>query len=396
MSKEIVIVSAVRTPIGSFMGGFADLPADALGSIVISSALERCKVDPKDVSEVIMGQVLTAGQGQNPARKASMKAGIPHTTPAYGISLVCGSGLKAVIAGAQAITCGDSEVVVAGGQESMSQSHHSLRLRGSFAHGNATFKDTMLIDGLTDIFEGYHMGITAENIVDKYKLSREEQDRFALESQMRAKAALEGNVFESEIVPVSIPPKRKSGNPTVMHKDEFPKPETTLESLSKLRPVFIPNGGTVTAGNASGLNDGAAAVVLTSKEYALSQELPILASLVSYAKVGVEPHLMGTGPIPAVRSALKEAGWTREEVDLYELNEAFASQSLACLRDLELDPAKVNVNGGAIALGHPIGASGCRVLVTLVHSMKRRGVKKGVVALCIGGGMGIAICLQAP
>ncbi|QQP41019.1 Acetyl-CoA acetyltransferase, partial [Caligus rogercresseyi] len=263
----------------------------------------------------------------------------------------------AVIAGAQAIACGDSEVVVAGGQESMSQSHHSLRLRGNFAHGNATFKDTMLVDGLTDIFEGYHMGITAENIVDKYNLSREDQDKFALGSQMKAKAALEGNVFESEIVPVNIPAKRKSQFPRILDKDEFPKPETTLESLGKLRPVFSPEGS-VTAGNASGLNDGAAAVVLTSKSYANEHALPVLASIVSYAKVGVEPSIMGTGPIPAVNLALKRAGWSKDEVDLYELNEAFASQSLACLQDLQLDPSKVNVNGGAIALGHPIGASG--------------------------------------
>ncbi|XP_040574434.1 acetyl-CoA acetyltransferase isoform X2 [Lepeophtheirus salmonis] len=376
------------------MGGLADMPAEALGSIVISSALSRCKIDPKDVSEVIMGQVLTAGQGQNPARKASVNAGIPLTVPAHGVSLVCGSGLKAVISGAQAIKCGDAEVVVAGGQESMSQSHHSLRLRGNFAHGNASFKDTMLIDGLTDIFEGYHMGITAENIVEKYGLSREAQDKFAYESQMKAKAAMEANIFESEIVPVTIPPKRKSQTATILDKDEFPKPETTLESLKKLRPVFT-SGGSVTAGNASGLNDGAAAVVITSKDYALQHNIPILASIVSYAKVGVEPSIMGTGPIPAVRAALEKAGWSKDEVDLYELNEAFASQSLACLHDLQLDPTKVNVNGGAIALGHPIGASGCRVLVTLVQSMIRRGAKKGVVSLCIGGGMGIAICLKA-
>ncbi|CAB4068721.1 E2.3.1.9 [Lepeophtheirus salmonis] len=353
MAKEIVIVSAVRTPIGSFMGGLADMPAEALGSIVISSALSRCKIDPKDVSEVIMGQVLTAGQGQNPARKASVNAGIPLTVPAHGVSLVCGSGLKAVISGAQAIKCGDAEVEI-------------------LLMETLLFKDTMLIDGLTDIFEGYHMGITAENIVEKYGLSREAQDKFAYESQMKAKAAMEANIFESEIVPVTIPPKRKSQTATILDKDEFR-----------------------TAGNASGLNDGAAAVVITSKDYALQHNIPILASIVSYAKVGVEPSIMGTGPIPAVRAALEKAGWSKDEVDLYELNEAFASQSLACLHDLQLDPTKVNVNGGAIALGHPIGASGCRVLVTLVQSMIRRGAKKGVVSLCIGGGMGIAICLKA-
>lgn len=389
---DVVIVSAVRTPIGGFNGGLSTVPSHKLGSTVITEALARCSVKPEDVSDVLMGQVLVGGQGQNPARRASMDAKIPHTVPAMGVSMVCGSGLRAVSLGAQSIKCGDASVVVAGGQESMSQSVHSLHMRNGIKFGNTEFKDTMLTDGLTDAFGNIHMGITAENIAKEFGVSREDQDKFAFESQQKVKDAQEKGAFDKEIVPVSVQSRK---GPIVVSKDEHPRAETSLETLAKLRPAFITDGsGTVTAGNASGLNDGAAAVVLMSSQEAAKRNLKPLAKIVAHATCGVRPDIMGTGPIPAVKKALEKSGWKLEEVDLFEINEAFAAQSLAVVRELNIDPLKVNVNGGAIALGHPIGASGCRILVTLLHTLQRLGKKKGISALCIGGGMGIAMCVQ--
>lgn len=392
MVADVVIVAAKRTPIGSFNGCFASVPAHVLASAVIKDMISSTEVRPEDVSEVILGQVLTAGLGQNPARQAAVAAGLPHEVPALGVNMVCGSGLRAVALAANNIRAGESEVVVAGGMENMSQARHCVAVRAGVKMGDVSMEDTMIKDGLTDAFHKYHMGITAENVAKKYSLTREEQDEFAARSQQKTGAAIKEGAFKDEIVPVSVPGRK---GPTVVSEDEYPKPDTTAESLSKLRPAFIRDAtGTVTAGNASGINDGAAAVMLMSAEAAASRQLTPLARIVSSGVAGLDPAVMGLGPVPAVRKALDKAGWTPDQVDLFELNEAFASQSLAVVRDLGVSSDKVNVNGGSIALGHPIGASGCRVLVTLLHAMRKRGAKKGCVSLCIGGGMGIAMCVE--
>ena len=376
--KDVVIVAAGRTAIGNFSGSLAKVPADALGTTVIKGLLEKTGIAPEQVDEVILGQVLTAGMGQNPARKASVNAGLPHTTPAMGISKVCGSGLKALHLAAQSIACGDTDIVIAGGQESMSQSAHVLPgSRNGVKMGDWKAVDTMLSDGLTDAFEGYHMGITTENIAAKYDISREEQDAFGR--------------FNDEIIPVVIPQRR--GDDVVFDTDEFPKHGVTAEGLAKLRPAFK-RDGTVTAGTSSGINDGAAGVVMMSAEKAAELGLEVLVKVKAYANSGVDPSIMGTGPIPAVQRCLKKAGWTVDDLDLIEANEAFAAQAISVNRDLGWDTSKVNVNGGAIALGHPIGASGARVLVTLVHEMLKRDAKKGIATLCIGGGMGVALAVE--
>ncbi len=390
MSQEVVIVSACRTAIGGFSGGFANTPAHVLGETVIREALKRANVDAGDVSEVIMGQVLIAGQGQNPARQASVHAGVPHHVPAWGVSQVCGSGLRAVALGFQAVALGDSPIVVAGGQENMSLSHHSAALRAGIRMGNGTLADTMIVDGLTDAFAGYHMGVTAENVAKKYSISREEQDAFAVESQRKAGEAMASGRFKDEIVPVVI--KGRKGD-TIIDTDEHPRPSTTLEALAGMRPAFDKEGS-VTAGNASGINDGAAAVVLMTKAEADKRGLKPLATIRSWAHAGVDPAIMGTGPISATHIALKKAGWSVGDLDLIEANEAFAAQAISVNKELGWDMNKVNVNGGAIALGHPIGASGARVLVTLLHEMQRRDAKKGLATLCIGGGMGIALTVE--
>ena len=350
-------------------------------------------VEAGDVTEVLLGQVLGGGQGQNPARQAAVAGGLGHQTTALGVNMVCGSGLRAVMMGAQAVALGEAGIVLAGGMESMSLAKHSVHMRAGVKFGDVGLEDMMIKDGLTDAFHNYHMGVTAENVAKQYSLSREEQDHFAAQSQQKAGEAIKDGCFKEEIVPVSVPGRK---GPTLVTEDEYPKPDTTAESLARLRAAFLRDGtGTVTAGNASGLNDGAALVMLMSAEEAAKRNLTPLARIASSAVAGVDPAIMGTGPVPAVRKALGKAGWEISEVDLFELNEAFASQSLAVLKDLGAPPDKVNVHGGSIALGHPIGASGCRVLVTLLHAMKRRGAKKGVASLCIGGGMGIAMCLQA-
>ena len=387
---DIVIASAARTPVGAFNGGLASLPAHKLGEIAIAEALRRAHVEPKDVTEVIMGQILAAGEGQNPARQAAIGAGIPFEVTAYGVNQLCGSGLRTVALGYQAIRNGDSEIVVAGGQESMSQAPHCIHLRNGVKMGDAELVDTMIRDGLWDAFNGYHMGNTAENVAQRWQITREHQDAFAAGSQSKAEAAQKAGRFKDEIVPVKIATRRGE---TVVDTDEHPKHGTTVEVLSKLRPAFDKNG-TVTAGNASGINDGAAAVVLMTAAEAGKRGLKPLARIVSWATAGVDPAIMGTGPIPASRMALKKAGWSPADLDLIEANEAFAAQACAVNKDLGWDVEKVNVNGGAIALGHPIGASGGRVLVTLLHEMQRRNVKKGLATLCIGGGMGIAMCLE--
>ena len=387
---DVVIVSATRTPVGSFNGSLSSVPAHYLGQIVIKSALERAKVDPADVSEVILGQILTANQGQNPARQASIHAGVPKEVPAYGVNILCGSGLKSVALGYQAILNGDSRVVVAGGQESMSQAPHVAHLRNGTKMGPVEFLDTMLKDGLMDAFNGYHMGNTAENVAQKWQLTREEQDKFAVGSQNKAEAAVKGGRFKDEITPVTI--QTRKGD-VVVDTDEYPRFGATLDAMAKLRPAFSKEG-TVTAGNASGINDGAAAVVLMSADEAERRGLQPLARIVSWAQAGVDPAIMGTGPIPASRKALEKAGWKVDDLDLVEANEAFAAQALAVNKDMGWDTERVNVNGGAIALGHPIGASGGRVLVTLLHEMQKRDAKKGLATLCIGGGMGIAMCVE--
>ena len=387
---DIVIASAARTPVGAFNGGLASLPAHELGEVAIAEALRRANVEPKDVSEVIMGQILAAGEGQNPARQAAIGAGIPFEVTAYGVNQLCGSGLRTVALGYQAIRNGDSEIVVAGGQESMSQAPHCIHLRNGVKMGDAELVDTMIRDGLWDAFNGYHMGNTAENVAQRWQITREQQDAFAAASQSKAEAAQKAGRFKDEIVPVTIQMRRGE---TVVDADEHPKHGTTVEVLSKLRPAFDKNG-TVTAGNASGINDGAAAVVLMTAVEAEKRGLRPLARIVSWATAGVDPAIMGTGPIPASRMALKKAGWSAGDLELIEANEAFAAQACAVNRDLGWDVEKVNVNGGAIALGHPIGASGARVLVTLLHEMGRRNVKKGLATLCIGGGMGIAMCVE--
>jgi acetyl-CoA C-acetyltransferase len=389
--SDIVIVSAARTPVGSFNGALSSLPAHELGALAISAAVERAGIAAADVDEVIMGQVLQAGAGQGPARQAAVKAGVPVESPAWSLNQLCGSGLRAVALGAQQIASGDSTVVVAGGQESMSQSPHAAHIRNGQKMGDLGFVDTMIKDGLWDAFHGYHMGQTAENIAARWQITREDQDRFATSSQNRAEAAQKAGKFSEEIVPVTI--KGRKGD-TVVENDEYIRHGVTYESMSGLRPAFNKEGS-VTAANASGLNDGAAAVVLMSADEAKKRGLKPLARIASWAHAGVEPEIMGTGPIPASRKALEKAGWSVGDLDLVESNEAFAAQSLCVLRDLGLDPDKVNVNGGAIAIGHPIGASGARILTTLLHEMKRSGAKKGLATLCVGGGMGVAMCVEA-
>ncbi len=389
-SSSIVIASAARTPVGSFNGSFANTPAHELGASVITAVLERAGVAAADVDEAILGQVLTAGEGQNPARQAAMKAGVPQEATAFGINQLCGSGLRAVALGAQQIALGDASIIVAGGQESMSMAPHAAHLRGGVKMGDFKMVDTMLKDGLIDAFHGYHMGITAENIARQWQLSREEQDEYAVRSQNRAEAAQAAGRFDDEIAPFVI--KGRKGDVTIA-ADEYIRAGASLEALTKLRPAFDKEGS-VTAGNASGLNDGAAAVLLMTEEEAAKRNIQPLARIASWATAGVDPQIMGTGPIPASRKALAKAGWSVGDLDLVEANEAFAAQSCAVVRDLGLDPEIVNVNGGAIAIGHPIGASGARVLNTLVFEMRRRQARKGLVTLCIGGGMGIAMCLE--
>ena len=389
MSDDVVIVSAARTAVGSFNGAFANLPAHELGAVAIKAALERAGLEPGRVSEVIMGQILTAAQGQNPARQASIAAGIPVDSPAWGINQLCGSGLRSVALGYQALKNGDSDIVVAGGQESMSMAPHAQYLRGGVKMGALEFVDTMIKDGLWDAFNGYHMGNTAENVAKQYQITRAQQDEFAVASQNKAEAAQKTGRFKDEIAPVTV--KSRKGD-VVVDTDEYPRHGATLDSMGKLRPAFEKDG-TITAGNASGINDGAAAVVLMTAKQAAKEGKTPLARIVSWGQAGVDPKIMGTGPIPASRTALKKAGWNIADLDLIEANEAFAAQACAVNKDLGWDPAKVNVNGGAIAIGHPIGASGARVLVTLLHEMQKRDAKKGLATLCIGGGMGIALCV---
>ncbi|MFN0042741.1 MAG: acetyl-CoA C-acetyltransferase [Alphaproteobacteria bacterium] len=386
---EVVIVSAARTPIGSFNGALSSLAAHDLGKIAIKAALERVSIAPGEVTEVIMGQILSAGEGQNPARQAAMAAGVPAEKTAYGINQLCGSGLRTVALGYQAIMLGDAEIVVAGGQESMSQAPHIAHLRNGQKMGDLNFVDSMIKDGLWCAFNGYHMGNTAENVAQKWQITREEQDVFAAASQQKAEAAQKAGRFKDEIAPVTISTRKGD---VVVSDDEYPRHGTTKETLGKLRPAFVKDGS-VTAGNASGINDGAAALVLMSAAEAKKRGLKPLARIVSWATAGVDPAIMGSGPIPASRAALAKAGWKVGDLDLVEANEAFAAQACAVNKELQLDPAKVNVNGGAIALGHPVGASGARVLVTLLHEMQRRDAKKGMATLCIGGGMGIALCV---
>jgi acetyl-CoA C-acetyltransferase len=390
MSEDIVIVGAARTPVGAFNGAFGNLPAHELGKAAIQEAMKRAGVEGGQVSEVIMGQILTAGQGQNPARQASIAAGIPVESPAWGVNQLCGSGLRAVALGYQAIMNGDSDIVVAGGQESMSMAPHCQHLRNGVKMGSLEFVDTMIKDGLWDAFNGYHMGTTAENVATKYQITRQMQDEFATASQNKAEAAQKAGKFKDEIVPVTI--KSRKGD-IVVDKDEYPKAGVTVDSIGKLRPAFSKDG-TVTAANASGINDGAAAVVLMTAKAAAAAGKKPLARIVSWAHAGVDPSIMGTGPIPASRAALKKAGWNIGDLDLVEANEAFAAQACAVNKDLGWDTGKVNVNGGAIAIGHPIGASGARVLLTLLYEMQKRDAKKGLATLCIGGGMGIAMCVE--
>ena len=389
MKDDVVIVSAARTPVGAFNGAFANLPAHELGRTAIKAALERAGVTGDRVSEVIMGQILTAGSGQNPARQASIAAGIPVESPAWGVNQLCGSGLRAVALGYQAILNGDSDIVVAGGQESMSMAPHCAYLRGGVKMGNFDMVDTMIKDGLWDAFNGYHMGNTAENVAKQWQITRQQQDEFEVKSQNKAEAAMKSGRFKDEIAPVTI--KSRKGD-IVVDTDEYPKAGVTLDSIAKLRPAFDKEG-TVTAGNASGINDGAAVVVLMKASEAAKLGKTPLARIVSWAHAGVDPAIMGTGPIPASRAALKKAGWSIGDLDLVEANEAFAAQACAVNKDLGWDTGKVNVNGGAIAIGHPVGASGARVLVTLLHEMQKRDAKKGLATLCIGGGMGIAMCI---
>jgi acetyl-CoA C-acetyltransferase len=389
--SDIVIVSAARTPVGSFLGALSSLPAHELGKLAIQAAVERAGITPADVDEVILGQVLQAAAGQGPARQASVNAGIPVESPAWSLNQLCGSGLRAVALGAQQIADGSASIVVAGGQESMSQAPHAQALRNGQKMGDLSFIDTMIKDGLWDAFHGYHMGQTAENIAARWQITREAQDKFAVASQNKAEAAQKAGKFDAEIAPVTI--KGRKGD-TVVDKDEFIRHGVVLEGISGLKPAFTKDG-TVTAANASGLNDGAAALVLMSAEEAKKRGLTPLVRIASWANAGVAPEVMGTGPIPASKKALEKAGWKASDLDLIESNEAFAAQALCVVGELGLDPAKVNVNGGAIAIGHPIGASGARILTTLVHEMKRSGAKKGLATLCIGGGMGVAMCVEA-
>ncbi|HEX5386337.1 MAG TPA: acetyl-CoA C-acetyltransferase [Gemmatimonadales bacterium] len=390
--EPVFIIAAGRTAIGSFGGALAGMPASSLGATVIGGLLRRSGLRPEHVDEVILGQVLTAGAGQNPARQAAIQAGLPASTPSMTINKVCGSGLKAVHLAAQAIRCGDAGVIIAGGQENMSLAPHVLpKSRLGTKMGEWALQDSMITDGLWDAFNNYHMGVTAENIAKQFCISREDQDRFAAVSQQRAEAAQKAGRFKDEIIPVEIP--QKKGNPVVFDTDEFPRAGTTAEGLGKLRPAFD-SSGTVTAGNASGINDGAAAVIVTSESRAKELGLKPLARVVAYASAGVDPAIMGTGPIPATRRCLEKAGWKPADLDLIEANEAFAAQALSVNREIGWDPERVNVNGGAIALGHPIGASGARVLVTLLHEMARRQARRGLATLCIGGGQGVALAVE--
>jgi len=389
---NIVIASAARTPVGSFNGAFASVPAHELGAVAIRAALARAGVEAQDVSETILGQVLTAAQGQNPARQAHIAAGLPEGSAAWGINQVCGSGLRAVALGAQHIMLGDAAIVVAGGQESMSLSTHAAYLRAGTKMGDVKFIDTMIRDGLWDAFNGYHMGTTAENVARQWQIGRDEQDAFALASQNKAEAAQKAGRFKDEIASVTVTGRKGD---TVVEDDEYIRHGATLDGMQKLRPAFE-KGGTVTAGNASGINDGAAVTLLMTAEEAERRGIEPLARIVSYATAGVDPKIMGTGPIPASRRALEKAGWKVGDLELVEANEAFAAQACAVNKDMGWDPAIVNVNGGAIAIGHPIGASGCRVLNTLLFEMKRRGAKRGLATLCIGGGMGVAMCVERP
>ena len=389
--EDVVIVAAGRTPVGKFGGTLAKIPAAELGAHVIRQLLAKTGIDPASVSEVIMGQVLTAGAGQNPARQAVIKGGLPDMVPAQTINMVCGSGLKATHLAAQAIKCGDAEIVIAGGQENMSASPHVLNgSRDGFRMGDAKLVDTMIVDGLWDVYNQYHMGVTAENVARKYEVSRAEQDEFALQSQLKAEAAQKAGKFKDEIIPVEIPSKKGA---TIFDTDEYPKHGSTLEALSGLRPAFNKEGS-VTAGNASGINDGAAAVIMMSASKAKELGLTPLARIKAYASAGLDPSIMGMGPVSATQLCLKKAGWTHEDIDLMEINEAFAAQAIAVNKEIGWDTSKINVNGGAIALGHPIGASGCRVLVTLLHEMVRRDAKRGLASLCIGGGMGVALAVE--
>jgi acetyl-CoA C-acetyltransferase len=387
---DVVITAAKRTPVGSFLGAFATTPAHELGRIAIEAALASAGIAPDAVDEVILGQVLTAAQGQNPARQAAMAAGIPKEVPAWSVQQVCGSGLRSVAVAAQAILAGDARIIVAGGQENMSLSPHAQALRAGAKMGAVELIDTMIKDGLMDVFNGYHMGITAENLAEQFQISREAQDEFATFSQNKAEAARREGRFDAEIAPVTI--KGRKGD-TIVDKDEFIREGVVVASLAGLRPAFKKDGS-VTAANASGLNDGAAAIIVTSRDEAEKRGSPILARIASFASCGVDPSIMGIGPVPASRKALEKAGWNLADVDLIEANEAFAAQALAVGKELGWDPAKVNVNGGAIAIGHPIGASGARILTTLLHEMARRDVHKGLATLCIGGGMGIALCVE--
>ena len=389
-ATDIVIASAKRTAVGSFTGAFGSTPAHELGAVAIKGVLQSAKVDPAEVDEVILGQILVAGEGQNPARQAAMKAGIPQEKTAFGVNQLCGSGLRSVALGLQQIASGDAKIIIAGGQESMSLAPHAAYLRGGVKMGELKFQDTMLRDGLMDAFHGYHMGTTAENIATKWQISREEQDRFAVESQNKAEAAQKAGRFKDEIVPVTVSTRKGD---VVVADDEYIRVGSTYEAMAKLKPAFSKEG-TVTAGNASGLNDGAAAIVVMTAAEAQRRGLTPMARIVSWATAGVDPAIMGTGPIPATRKALEKAGWSIKDLELVEANEAFAAQALAVNKDLGWDPTIVNVNGGAIALGHPIGASGARILTTLLHEMARRNAKKGLATLCIGGGMGIAMAVE--
>ena len=387
----VVIAAATRTGVGSFGGTLASTPAAKLGETVISAALTQAGVAPEKVGEVIMGHVLQSGQGQNTARQASLNAGVPKETPAMAINQVCGSGLRAVMLGAQQIALGEADIVVAGGHENMSLAPHAGHMRNGAKMGDVTYADTMIVDGLWDAFNNYHMGQTAENLAEKYQISREDQDAFAVASQNKAEAAKKAGKFKDEITPVTIKTRKAE---IVFEEDEYIREGATLESVAGLRPAFVRDGGTVTAANASGLNDGAAALVLMSEATAEKEGAPVLARIASYAHCGVDPSIMGIGPAPASRLALQKAGWTLDDVDLIEANEAFAAQALAVGKELGWDADKVNVNGGAIAIGHPIGASGARILTTLLHEMKRSDKSKGLATLCIGGGMGVALCVE--
>lgn len=390
--RDVVIVSAVRTPVGSFSGALGQIPAPELGAIAIKEAITRAGITPDQVDEVIFGNVLQGSQGQNPARQAAIKAGIPQEVPSWTLNKLCGSGLKSVVSAAQAIMVGDADIIVAGGMESMSLAPYALpKARTGYRMGNETIVDTMILDGLTDAFHNIHMGITAENVATQFGISREDQDQYAVMSQNRAEAAIKAGKFKDEIVPVSIP--QRKGDPIVVSQDEFPRFGVTVEGINKLRPAFKKDG-TVTAANASGINDGAGAVVVMAKEKAEELGLTPLATIKSWASAGVDPLIMGTGPIPASRKALEKAGLKIEDIDLVEANEAFASQTLGVAKELHLDREKTNVNGGAIALGHPIGASGTRILVTLLHEMKRSNAHRGLATLCIGGGQGIALIVE--